>query len=225
MNLFLVGMLATLAATSSGMGIYLSLRSPARPSRWIFASVILGVFSVGPTIWLANNDAATRASLRNDVQRANDQLTVSLLTQASMGGQLAGLQSFVQSVNRSGWPGLRELGNELTAAIANQDSPKKLNDRQFCSRARDVAQKLRAANLKQQAESMTAVYQEEALIRTAGNPLEGQQKAMALDSNNHLRLEYELAPMISDILYVRDGLQQRLPLEPQPDLMTRIVFN
>src|SRR5579859_4003538 len=162
MNLFLVGILATLAATSSGLGIYLSVSAPLRRRRWIVASAALGVFNVGLTLWLANSDAAARAALQNDVQHANNQLTASLRSQASMSGQLAGLQLFVESVNRSGWPGLRELGNQLTTAIANQDSPKKLNDRQFCAREKDIAQKLRELNLKQQAEGLRASLQEHA---------------------------------------------------------------
>jgi hypothetical protein len=37
--------------------------------------------------------------------------------------------------------------------------------------------------------------------------------------------EYELNQMLGDILYVKDGLQQRLTSEPEPDLSARIVFS
>jgi len=197
------------------MGVWVSLKPPKTEHhwRWILAFAISGAAGVFLTGWIALDGARDQDKLQGKIDSVNYQLTESRVEQARMSGHLEGVQTIMENLSKSGWPGMKEFAAAITKLAATQNAARQLTDKEPCDKALDVIKRLRALHAKQSAENSVAFSKTVEDMRVA--------KSAQMDATH----EYELNQMLGDILYVKDGLQQRLTSEPEPDFSARIVFS
>ncbi len=210
------------------MGVWVSLKPPKTEHhwRWILAFGISGAAGVFLTGWIAWNGAHDQDRLQGKIDSVNYQLTESRVEQARMSGHLEGVQTIMENLSKSGWPGMKEFAAAITKLAETQNAAKQLTDKQLCDKALDVAKRLRALNVKQSAENDAAFSKTVEDMRVAKTPEERQQIwRQGTRAQMDAWHEAELGQMLGDILYVKDGLQQGVMSEPEPDFSARIVFS
>lgn len=218
--------LAFISGLVACMGVWVSLKPP-KPKhhwRWILAFTISGVVTVFLTGWMAWDVASDQHKLQRKVDSVNDQLAKSMVEQAHTRGALDGITTIVGNLSRSGWPGMKDFSVALTK-LAEAQQTRQLTDTQLCVKTLDVANRLRALHAKQSAENDAAFKKSIEDMRVAKTP---DEQAKVWERNNappHVAHEAELGQMLGDILYVKDGLQQKVPSGPEPDFSARIVFS
>ena len=228
MDIVLAVALAFINFLLACLGVWVSLKPPKAEhhARWILVFAVSALVGIILTGWITLNGARDQEKLQSKIDSVNAQLTESRIEQARIGGHLEGVQTIMENLSKSGWPGMKEFAAAITKLAENQNAAKQLTKKQLCDKSLDVANRLRALHAKQSAESRAAFEKTVAEMRAAKTPEEEQQiwqqGASAKIDAAH---EVELGKMLGDILYVRDGLQQRLPSEPEPDFSARIVFS
>ena len=211
---------------SWGCGCHLEPPKTEHHWRWILAFAISGAAGVFLTGWIALDGARDQDKLQGKIDSVNYQLTESRVEQARMSGHLEGVQTIMENLSKSGWPGMKEFAAAITKLAATQNAARQLTDKEPCDKALDVIKRLRALHAKQSAENSVAFSKTVEDMRVAKTPEERQQIwRQGTSAQTDATHEYELNQMLGDILYVKDGLQQRLTSEPEPDFSARIVFS
>jgi hypothetical protein len=209
------------------MGVWVSLRPPRaeHDRRCILAFAISGAAAVFLTGWIALNGIHDQDNLRVKMDSVNKHLTESTVEQARMSGHLEGVQTIMVNLSKSGWPGMKEFATAIIKLAETQSATKQLTDKQLCDKALQIAKRLRALHVKQSAEDNATLSKTIEDMRVAKTPEEQTQIWQRTSTQTHAAHEAELGQMLGDILYVKDGLQQKLMAEPEPDFNARIVFS
>jgi hypothetical protein len=209
------------------MGVWVSLRPPKAEHhrRCILAFAIIGAAAVFLTGWIALKGTHDRDNLRVKIDSVNNQLTESRVELARMSGHLEGVQTIMVNLSKSSWPGMKEYAAAIINLAETQSATKQLTDERLCDKALDVAKRLRSLHAKQSADDNTALSKTIEAMRIAKTPEEQTQIWQRTSPQTHAAHEAELGQMLGDILYVKDGLQQKLTSEPEPDFNARIVFS
>lgn len=228
MDVLLTVALAAINCITAVLGVVVSLNPPEkeRHKRWIAVFVMGGVAGVLLTLCLALRASHDQANLQGKIDSVNSQLIESRLEQARVSGHLEVIQSIMENLSKSGWPGMKEIAAAIAKWTYMQSSTKDATNKQACDISREVAKHLRALDAKQRPEEDEAFRKTVEAMRGAKTPLEQQQIwSQGPAAHVHAFHEYELGQMLGEVLYVRDMLQQKLPAEAQSDLATRVVFS
>lgn len=222
MDALLAGLIAVTQFVLGAMGVWVSLRNPKSEHHkyWIGAFVIVGLAGIGLTVWIAENGATTQRTnenaqkrLQQDLDKANGQLVDSRLKQAEMDGHLQGIQTVMENLSKSGWPGMKEFA----ATVAQITRPEHVDNKQLCSKAHTIAQRLRIIHTAFNRDYNALAEQERREREATGDPkLEKPEiwnKYRILDGNLHNQYDQELAQSTGEVLYLLDQFNQRLGKE------------
>jgi uncharacterized membrane-anchored protein YhcB (DUF1043 family) len=122
MDIFLAGSLAFISGLLAVLGVWVSLRPP-KPEHhwlWILAFVLSGIVGVLLTRWVALNAAHDQNRLQVKVDSVSNQLTDSRMEQAKMSGHLEGIQTVMDNLSKSGWPGMKEFAAAINKLGGSQ---------------------------------------------------------------------------------------------------------
>jgi hypothetical protein len=151
MDIWLAVIIGITQLVLGGMGVYVSLRPPKPEHHWYWFGgfVAVGIVGIGLTGWLANigskeqkRNAVIQERMGQDIKETKEQLQGSRIDLARMSGHLEGIQTVVNNLSKSGWPGMRELALALEKVAANNERGE-TTDKELCAMAGETSQRLR----------------------------------------------------------------------------------
>ena len=166
-------------------------------------------------------------STQKTLEKTQEMLNTSLLSQEHMRGQLDALGMMAGKIGQSSSEDMKQLVSAISK-MAETSHVGTLTNKQLCDRAFELAKRLRAFGTKafttdvdrllsQQREFLSAKTQDEKNVIWQKRMQEETQRWM--NNDMEFRTGY-----VAEAIYLRDEITKRLPSVPQPTDEQRIIF-
>jgi hypothetical protein len=127
-----------------------SVVSEQMPTEWRLRMwigfILLAVVYSGVGIHLAKQDQIEQVKRDTDLQELRRKFDQSVVEQAHMSGHLEGIQTVMDNLSKSGWPGMKEFAAAISRMNSNyqqQQNATQLSNGELCSKTRDLANRIR----------------------------------------------------------------------------------
>lgn len=164
---------------------------------------------------------------QNKLDRAQETLTATQLSQERMRGQLDALQMIAGKMGQNNSNDMRQLVAAI-GKVADTGKIGALTNQQLCDRAHDLAKRLREFAHKYYDTDMSAVMAQQAEMRAAKTDDDKNavwNKYRQADINRYQQADFEFkSNYVSEAVYLRDETSKRLPSVPKPEVTEDLIF-
>lgn len=238
----ILGLVQTWTAVQGGIVSARTLPSGRERNIHIGMFVLLGILGIGLITWQAINVSRSQKAAESQqkvlsdkidqtqskLDKAQESLNISLLTQERMKGSLDTLQMLAGKIGQNSSSDWKQLVTAVSR-VAETGHVATLTNKQLCDRAFGLAKRLREFAFKTSTADSDAITTEQnALMATKTEEekeaLREKFRAATLERFQANELQFR-SDFVAEAIFLRDEISKRLPSVPQPkDIMQGMIF-